>query len=536
MSLTKVKMSEEVWLTCLTHALSTETEEIMGLLLGDIQHSRDGSVIALIWGALPQPRSDRKKDRVETNPEQLTAASAEAEISFHAMHLIPLHKMTLTLGRTTRVIGWYHSHPHITVLPSHVDVRTQAMYQLLDSGFIGLIFSCFSEDAQKAGRIQVIAFQSLDGKQQHSLRPVSVAHVNRSSVIDIDSSLSSSGKTSTRGDEEIDTADSRVRSVALKSGRRSSDLGGFLANADARMGQNNRSNDFNDPSADSDSMDLSESMQEAMHRSTLEMSGAEYVRKEVPLFVLPASSLLNLASPLASFGKLQRVIYEEERTAFNEAILQSVRDGKVHPLTYIHHTSTYQASICKLMEYCLSPAIVALQDHLTENETRENMASSDQNKYSKLEKTLPPDDDDYGKKDKWEEIKCFICLEQPHNAVLLICTRHQKGCHPYICNTSDRLSNCLNQFQNLFSQESSPSSSSDISQLLDDHNDGGDDHHHNRPGVDLARCSLCGGDILGCVAVEADKRKLMDSTRRVCSAEWCPFVGDYDELRNDVED
>lgn len=37
MSLTSVKMSEEVWLSCVTHALSTETEEIMGLLLGDIQ-------------------------------------------------------------------------------------------------------------------------------------------------------------------------------------------------------------------------------------------------------------------------------------------------------------------------------------------------------------------------------------------------------------------------------------------------------------------------------------------------------------------
>lgn len=37
MSLTAVKMSEDVWLTCLTHALSTETEEIMGLLLGDIE-------------------------------------------------------------------------------------------------------------------------------------------------------------------------------------------------------------------------------------------------------------------------------------------------------------------------------------------------------------------------------------------------------------------------------------------------------------------------------------------------------------------
>lgn len=37
MSLTSVKMSEEVWQTCLTHALSTETEEIMGLLFGDIE-------------------------------------------------------------------------------------------------------------------------------------------------------------------------------------------------------------------------------------------------------------------------------------------------------------------------------------------------------------------------------------------------------------------------------------------------------------------------------------------------------------------
>lgn len=46
------------------------------------QHSKNGNVTALIWGALPQPRSDRQKDRVETNPEQLTAASVHAEISF----------------------------------------------------------------------------------------------------------------------------------------------------------------------------------------------------------------------------------------------------------------------------------------------------------------------------------------------------------------------------------------------------------------------------------------------------------------------
>lgn len=92
--------------------------------------------------------------------------------------------MSVEVGRPTRVIGWYHSHPHITVMPSHVgedykwyskqptscvliselwkhrpnlakkllvpvDVRTQRMYQMLDPGFVGLIFSCFNEDGIK---------------------------------------------------------------------------------------------------------------------------------------------------------------------------------------------------------------------------------------------------------------------------------------------------------------------------------------------------------------------------------------------------
>ncbi|KAK4590431.1 hypothetical protein RGQ29_020835 [Quercus rubra] len=400
MSLTCVKMSEEVWLTCLTHALSTETEEIMGLLLGDIEYSKNGSVTALIWGASPQTRSDRRKDRVETNPEQLAAASAKAE------------RMSTLAGRTTRVIGWYHSHPHITVLPSHVDVRTQAMYQLLDAGFIGLIFSCFSEDANKVGRIQVIAFQSSDGKQNNVPRPISLSPVNRSSVIDLESSLSSSENISARSGSgraespELDTGDSRTAAanklwshgegegeirtsdlrftrrgpqpivLPLEGGGRSSELGVFFANADAnylgreRMGGTHRADSSDNIIVDIDPMDMSESMQEAMHRSNLEMSGAEYVRKEVPLHVLPSSSFVKLESPLTSFTDLQRVLYEEERAAYNQAILQNMRDGKVHPLSFIHHTSTYQASLCKLIEYCLSPAIKALQDRLKENENR----------------------------------------------------------------------------------------------------------------------------------------------------------------------
>lgn len=57
----------------------------------------------------------RRRDRVETSPEQMARCSAHAE------------KLSRVTGVRTRVVGWYHSHPHITVLPSHVDLKTQVM-------------------------------------------------------------------------------------------------------------------------------------------------------------------------------------------------------------------------------------------------------------------------------------------------------------------------------------------------------------------------------------------------------------------------
>lgn len=56
------------------------------------------------------------QDRVETSPEQMAACTALAE------------SLTTSTGLFTRVVGWYHSHPHITVLPSHVDVSTQVRH------------------------------------------------------------------------------------------------------------------------------------------------------------------------------------------------------------------------------------------------------------------------------------------------------------------------------------------------------------------------------------------------------------------------
>jgi BRCA1/BRCA2-containing complex subunit 3 len=108
---------------------------------------RDGGRVAYISSAYAMRRSDKQADRVEIHPEQLSAAAMEAE------------RLALKLQRPIQVLGWYHSHPHITVWPSHVDVGTQADYQLMDENFIGLIFSCFN-DSDKRCSAQLICFQS----------------------------------------------------------------------------------------------------------------------------------------------------------------------------------------------------------------------------------------------------------------------------------------------------------------------------------------------------------------------------------------
>uniref|UniRef100_T1IX35 MPN domain-containing protein n=1 Tax=Strigamia maritima TaxID=126957 RepID=T1IX35_STRMM len=137
-----VYLSADVFMVCLNHALVTEKEEVMGLLIGEIDERRISNISAVIT----LRRSDKRKDRVEISPEQLLAQK---------------------LNRPMRVIGWYHSHPHITVWPSHVDVRTQAMYQMMDDGFVGIIISVFNSDkATNQGRIELTCFQSETHSQQ----------------------------------------------------------------------------------------------------------------------------------------------------------------------------------------------------------------------------------------------------------------------------------------------------------------------------------------------------------------------------------
>ncbi|GJN15093.1 hypothetical protein PR202_gb01983 [Eleusine coracana subsp. coracana] len=259
--------------------------------------------------------------------------------------------MTATIGKTTRVIGWYHSHPHITVLPSHVglynslepcipDVRTQAMFQLLDPGFVGLIFSCFSEDAQKVGKIQVTAFQS-QGGQQYTVTPLAITP-----VVDVESSLSSSDNAlashSIEGIEQ-DTGDSRF-SKSNKGWGRYSDMdfysypeSNYLPNHQPEKNAIAAYNPDNtrEASVDPYDSDMTPSLQEALHRSNMDVSidfnlqflansGAEYVRKEVPLYVLPTRNLLKLDTAVTSYCDMQHVLFEEEKSAYNQAMQQNI--------------------------------------------------------------------------------------------------------------------------------------------------------------------------------------------------------------------
>ncbi|RNF27165.1 putative metallopeptidase, putative,metallo-peptidase, clan MP, family M67 [Trypanosoma conorhini] len=196
--LEKLVVADTVIQACLAHAFTTEQEEVMGLLLGDVTlHDGGGTATATptgtltaaaaatpavsggataprtgvtagaaaldttspifrkranVWGTWVLQRSVRRSDRVEIAPEMLASATEEA------------NRYTQQVGRQTRVIGWYHSHPRITPYPSQVDLRSQGAYQQLESGWVGLIFSVFYSDATNRNSVSIHCFRTGPGE------------------------------------------------------------------------------------------------------------------------------------------------------------------------------------------------------------------------------------------------------------------------------------------------------------------------------------------------------------------------------------
>ncbi|KAJ6919959.1 hypothetical protein NC651_013785 [Populus alba x Populus x berolinensis] len=89
------------------------------------------------------------------------------------------------------------------------------------------------------------------------------------------------------------------------------------------------------------------------------------------------------------------------------------------------------------------------------------------------------------KKD-WEGATFSVCLQHPHNAVLLVCSSYNKGCRPYMV---------------------------EVPELL---------------------CPLCRGEVKGWTVVEP-ARKLLNAKKRTCMPDKCSFAGTYKQLRKHVK-
>ncbi|XP_019450195.1 PREDICTED: uncharacterized protein LOC109352557 isoform X2 [Lupinus angustifolius] len=177
-----------------------------------------------------------------------------------------------------------------------------------------------------------------------------------------------------------------------------------------------------------------------------------------------------------------------------------------------------------------------------------------------VKRRLCSDSDIHAFHKELDEVSCPICMDHPHNAVLLHCSSHEKGCRSYICDTSYRHSNCLDRFKklrdnskdspNLVNTNNSGSTEGDAqvpSRHLDPHDEGILETADSETLQDRAvlevldansssesklslKCPLCRGTVQGW-EVNEEARNHLNMKKRSCSVDSCSFVGNYLELR-----
>ncbi|KAI9191208.1 hypothetical protein LWI28_005131 [Acer negundo] len=125
----------------------------------------------------------------------------------------------------------------------------------------------------------------------------------------------------------------------------------------------------------------------------------------------------------------------------------------------------------------------------------------------------------------WDDVICPICLDFPHNSVLLQCSSYDKGCRPFVCDTDHLHSNCLDRFKD--ANGMSTSSTSDINPTTDTRPVASEDS--GKPA-----CPLCRGEVTGWVAVDKVRANLNEK-KRSCAEEQCSFTGTYLELQKHAQ-
>ncbi|KAJ0253461.1 Uncharacterized protein HA466_0111450 [Hirschfeldia incana] len=110
---------------------------------------------------------------------------------------------------------------------------------------------------------------------------------------------------------------------------------------------------------------------------------------------------------------------------------------------------------------------------------------------------------------EWEDVRCVICMEPPHNAILLQCSSFSKGCRAYMCDTSARHSNCFKQFRRINNTSRCCS-------------------------VKSLNCPYCRGEVHGTVK-STSARRFMNARPRCCSVDKCGFSGTYSQLKSHLK-
>ncbi|KAL2241813.1 uncharacterized protein LOC105159499 [Sesamum indicum] len=138
-------------------------------------------------------------------------------------------------------------------------------------------------------------------------------------------------------------------------------------------------------------------------------------------------------------------------------------------------------------------------------------------------------------KKEWEDAICSVCMDFPHNAVLLLCSSYDKGCRPYMCATSHRFSNCLEQYRKAYTKvTSNPSTESwrgSVDNMDFSEESGWPGGKSETPEL---LCPLCRGQVKGWTVVEPARRYL-NTKKRTCMQDNCSFIGTYKEMKKHVK-
>ncbi|URE01618.1 hypothetical protein MUK42_19515 [Musa troglodytarum] len=129
----------------------------------------------------------------------------------------------------------------------------------------------------------------------------------------------------------------------------------------------------------------------------------------------------------------------------------------------------------------------------------------------------------------WENVTCPICLDFPHNGVLLQCSSYDKGCRPFMCDTDQAHSNCLERFKSAYGVPlvvKVTTTTDGVSMVCI--------QNISSNSTNAPACPLCRGDVTGWVVID-EVRVYLNMKKRCCEEKQCSYIGNFTELQKHAQ-